>query len=78
MGVLNTVHEITWFLPKPLYDALKGLQEGVTLPSGNPRWGSVEALGCHLLAIAAREAYKEIRAKQRTERMVLLPEELPK
>ena len=77
MGEVVRVREVAWTLPQPLYDALQQLQEGVMLNNAL-RWQSVEDAATHLLIVAVREAFKEVKVHQTRERMVLLPNELPK
>ena len=78
IGEVIPVPEVTWTLSQLLYDALQQLQEGVMLMNGAPRWQSVEEAATHLLMVAVREAFKEVKVHQTRERMVLLPNELPK
>lgn len=68
---------VTWYLPKPLYDAVRELQERLLTPATlQPRWGSVEALAIHFLAVGVQEAHKEVAAKQASARLVKLPGEV--
>ena len=61
---------VNWYIPKPLYDALVTLQEGLRGPDTKPKWETVEALAVHFLSIAVLEAHKELEQKARQTRLV--------
>ena len=71
-----SLHQVSWYLPKGLYDALQALQEILKTTTLQPAWGSVEALAIHFLSVAVREAHKEISTKAQSSRLVRLPGEV--
>mgnify|MGYP001599070859 CR=1 FL=1 len=61
---------VNWYVPKPLYDALVVLQEGLKGPDGTPKWDTIEAMAVHFLDVAVREAHREMAQKGQQARLV--------
>ena len=61
---------VNWYVPKPLYDALVVLQEGLKGPDGTPKWATVEGLAVHFLGVAVQAARKELEQKVAQSRLV--------
>ena len=61
---------VAWYLPKPLYDALRTLQEGLKGPDGTLKWATVEGLAVHFLGVAVQAARKELEQKVAQSRLV--------
>mgnify|MGYP001563096067 FL=1 len=59
-----------WYIPKPLYDALTTLQEGLKGPDGTLKWATVEGLAVHFLGVAVQAARKELEQKVAQSRLV--------
>lgn len=56
-------HLTNWYIPKSLYDELVRLQENLKGPDHRLKWESVEGLAIHFLAVAVKEAHKELQQK---------------
>ena len=59
-----------WYIPKPLYDALVVLQEGLKGPGGITKWATVEEIAIHFLEVSVREARRELAQKVQQSRLV--------
>ena len=61
---------VAWYIPKPLYDALTALQEGLKGPDGAVKWATVEDMAVHLIGVSIREARLELARKVQQSRLV--------
>ena len=61
---------VAWYVPKPLYDALVVLQEGLKGPTGAPKWATVEEMAVHFLGVSITVARRELAQKAQQSRLV--------
>lgn len=70
--------QVTWILPKPLYEDLQTMQESLRAPDGTITWPTVEAMAVHFLTVAMRQAQQELARKRLSERRVQLVPVMPR